>query len=57
VRDTIHGFKVDKLERVLGSHQGILPANLAQFTVLLWLLLIADPTPLITRFRNSTAAA
>jgi hypothetical protein len=51
VRDTIHGFDIERLERTLGSHRGILPVDLPQLAAILWLMFVAEPTPLIAKFR------
>jgi hypothetical protein len=50
VRDTIHGFDIEKLERTLGAHRGILPEDLPQFAAILWLMFMAEPTPLLAKF-------
>jgi len=51
VRDTIHGFDIERLERTLGAHRGTLPDDLPQFAAILWLMFMADPTPLLGKFR------
>lgn len=51
VRDTIHGFDIERLERRLGAHRGILPDDLPQFVAVLWLMFMAQPTALLQKFR------
>ncbi|MDE3111741.1 MAG: hypothetical protein KGK34_02240 [Chloroflexota bacterium] len=53
VRDSIHGFNVEKLETTFGSQKGTLPINLSQLAALLWLVFLADPDPLLNYFRQS----
>jgi hypothetical protein len=53
VRDSIHGFNVEKLETTFGSQKGILPINLSQLAALLWLVFLADPDVILNYFRRA----
>ncbi len=52
LRNTIHTFDEEHLRSVLGSHSGRIPTSFAQFWVLVWLRLLADPSPLSTKFKR-----